>query len=879
MVAGPAPSPAQPLSTHRTLGKSARRISIALVILALFVVLIPNFPPNVNSPPPPQPSIFYLHRQDSKTLNNITTTLWANTTQLWASTTQTEARSAVRNSPGIWDFYTQPELAGNVTFTGPLTFVLYLSSSAGTGTGTVITGTVSKITATGTVVPLAIASLSNAPVTTTISVYTLTIVSNTYQIEAGAILDFTLTASIPGNQVRTITLHYDAPSFQSHVSITFESRLGIVSFSTYNQTGTQTGFFSRNWTTPARQLTFIVSIFDGLGLYDISTVRVNVTSPTGSGVLTNAPLIRTQGSGPSYTGAYSLNLTYAGGDPSGLYSANLAAVDNGGVLLSVQATYIVYAVWRLDLRTMSQDPVPLQVQGTIVTMFSGVVGVFAGVSNASGWVIPTGILLRDDATYAINAYWQGYQVAQTSYTPVSSTVLALSLSVYQIDFNSIFRDGTGNLLPQPPSTFTLTYPNGTVTAQGGSPVYVLPAGNYSISGVTWRGVDVTPGVVTFNPRNGSPLLNLGIFDATILVVDQNGQALSGAQVSMSLGGSSVAQGMTGSDGVLVLDNLPKGQYIVQVSYQSQTSTSTMDLTQNLSSRVQVTLTPSSAWVGQTLGWVLVLGAAVGGLVGYRQFTRSRLAFKEEHFEHIDSLTGGGFKIGDTALIVGDLGTGKTTMCEQLAYKTLAGGDPVIFLTYDKPDNVRASMKSFHWDTSQFEAKHQFQLVDCELSSSETNTRGFGILENFYDITALNITINSALEENKMPKPSIMIDSLTPLIERASLTGLVNLLQETTAKVKKLQGQLFLAVDRSVPRTALVRLEETVDSVIELAQVNEGGKTLSELRIKKLRGRKTDNKPIRMRVDSRKGIVFQVRRTIHGKPLTEEKPVSVQNRKN
>lgn len=767
-----------------------------------------------------------------------------------------------------------------MTFTGPLTFILYLSSSASTGTGTVITGTVSKITTGGTVVPLAIASLSNAPVTTTISVYALTIISNTYQIEAGAILDFTITVSIPGNQVRTIILYYDASSYQSHVSITFESRLGLVLFSTYNQTGAQTGFFSRNWTIPARQVTLTVSLFDALGLYDIASVRTNVTSPSGSNVLTNSPLTRTQGSAVNYTGTYSLNLTYAGSALSGTYSTSITATDNSGVSLVAQTSYTIYALWRLDLRTLSQDPVPLQVQGVSVTIFSGAVPVFSGTSNASGWVIPTGFLLRDDSPYTINAYWQGYQVNQTlSYTPGSSITQSLSLTVYRVDFNSVFRDGNGDLLTQPPTSFRLTYPNGTVASQTGSAVNILPSGTYSISGVTWKGVDVTPGTVNFNPRNGSPVLNLGIFDATVLVVNQDGQPLPGSQVTLSLGGSSVAQGTTGPDGVLVFDDLPKGQYIVLVDYESQMVTSTIDLTQDQSSRVQVNLAPSTSWIGQTLSWVLVLGAAVGGLVGYRQFTKSRLAFKEEPFEHFDSITGGGFRSGDTALIVGDLGTGKTTMCEQLTYKTLTGGDPVIFLTYDSPDNIRASMRSFHWDPSQFEAKHQFQLVGCELSSSETNARGFGILENFYDITVLNISINSALEETKMAKPSIIIDSLTPLVERASLTGLVNLLQETTAKVKKLQGQLFLAVDRSVPRTALVRLEEAVDSVIELAQVNEGGKTLSELRVKKLRGRKTDNKPIRMRVDSRKGIVFQVRRTIHGKPLTEEKPVSVQNRKN
>ena len=860
-------------------GSSVSKVNSALVILALTIALIPTFPVNVQGPAPSQPSTFFLHKQDSKTLNTITTTLWANTTQLWASTTQTEQRSASRSSPGVWNFYTQPVLAGNLTFTGPLTFTLYLSASSSTGTGTVITGTVSQITSDGTVVPLAVASLSNAPVTPTLSVYTLTIVSNTYQVEAGAIFDFTITVSIPGNQARTITLYYDSPSYQSHVSITFQSRIGLVSYTSYNQTGVETGFFSRNWTAPARQVTLRASLFNALGLYDIATVNTNLTSPTGSFILTNSPLFRIQGTDLNYTGTYSLNATYSGNDPSGVYVANLAVIGNAGVSLSLQLSYTIFALWRLDLRTLSQDPAPLPVQGVSVTIFAGAVGVFSGTSNASGWVVPTGVLLRDNATYTVNAYWQGYQVNQTiSYGPRSSLSLPLSLSVYRVDFSNVFRDGNGDLLPQPPATFRLAYPNGTVTSPGSSWVYLLPAGTYSITGVTWKGVDVTPTAVTFNPRNGVPVLNLQVFDATLLVVDQDGRALPGAQVTLSLSGQTVAQGSTGSDGVLVVLNLPKGQYIVQVDSQSQTAKSTIDLTQDVSSRIQVTLAPSSAWIGQTLGWVLLVGAAVGGLVGYRQFTRSRLAFKEETFEYFDSLTGGGFRSGDTVLVEGDLGTGKTTMCEQLAYRTLTSGNPVVFFTYDKPEHVQESMKSLRWDPSQYETKRLFQLVSCEMSSPEINARGFGVLENFYDITALSLNINSTLDELGGSKPSVFIDSLTPLVERASLTGLVTLLQETAAKVKRLQGQLFLTIDKSAPRAALARLEETVDSVIEMLPATEGGRTFSELRIKRMRGRKFDNRPVRFRVDPRKGIVFQVRRSIHGKPVAEAKAIPVPKRK-
>ncbi len=846
-------------------GSSGSR-ELLCVILVLAIVLIPNFPSQVYAPSPPQPSTFFLHKQSSKALNTITTVLWANTTQLWASTTQTEVRTAARTSPAVWDFYSQPAVAGNVTFTGPLTFILYLSSLTNTGAGTVITGTVSKITSAGTPVPLAVASISNAPISSTINVYTLTIVSNTYQIEAGAIFDFTITVSITVTGSRTITLSYDAPSLRSQVTVTFQSRLGVTSFSSLNQTGVQTGFFSRNWTGPGRQVTLRAIVFDALGLYDVALASLNLTSPTGSSLLTNTPMLLVQGMSQNYTGTWSLNVTYSSGDPSGVYTSSLRVVDNTGITLTMLLTYQVYAVWRLNLQAVSQDQTPIPIPAASVTISNGLVPVYLGASNTTGWVNPSDIFLRDNATYQFKAYWQGSLVNQTlSYTPRSSLNIPLMLSVYRVDFSAVFRDGNGKPLPQPPSSFQLAYPNGTVTSPSPTAAYMLPVGTYSISSVLWKGVDVTPPSSTFNPKSGLPVLNLQVYDLTILVVDQNGQALSGAKITLTLGGQVLAQGTSGNDGVLVVGSLPKGQYIVQVDEQSQTVKSTLDLNQNLSSKVQVSIPQSGpTWVSQSLGWILLVGAAVGGLLGYRQFTRSRLAYKEEPFDYFDTITSGGFRDGDAVLIEGDTGAGKTTMCEQLAYKSLIAGNPALFLTYDNPDNVRGSMKSFHWDPSQYEVKQQFQVVPCELSTGDGGGHGWGTLDNFYAITALTMSINTSLAQAGKGKPTVIIDSLNQLVDSASLNGLANLLAETSMKLKKLGGRFFVTVSKSMSNAALAKLEEIFDSVIELTPVVEGGKKFSDLRVKKMKGRAFEGSTFRTRIDSRRGVVFQVRRTIHTK---------------
>src|SRR6266487_2356385 len=832
--------------------------AVLITLLSLAIVLVPNHLPNVAAPGTSQPATFFFHSQNTKTLNTITSSFWANTTQAWSGTAQTDQRTVSSSTPGIWHYYSQPGLAGNVSFTGPLTFVLYLVSSSGTGGGTVITANVNKITSTGAVIPLAVGSLSGTPISTTLAAYTITLTSNTYQIETGAIFDFQATVTVGGSTARTISLYYDFGSDPSQVSVTFQQRMGIAFYSSLNQTGVQTAFFSRNWTTPGRQVTFRTSLFDALGLYDIASARANLTSPVGSTLLSNSPLSRVQGSVQNLTGLWSLNWTYSSNALSGTYASKLAMTDNSGVSAALSLSYTIFASWFLNLQALSLDPAPVPVAGASVTLFVGAVAVYNGASDSSGFVSPQNILLRDNATYNIKAYWQGSLVNQTTnYNPTSTLTIPLHLSVYSLDFSTRFLDGTLNLLPQPPSVIQLAYPNGTSST-------LDPSGAYSISTVTWKGINVAASPITFNPKNGLTPVSLQIYDLTVVVVDPSGQAVSGATVALTLSGQTISQNTTGNTGVLLFHALPKGQYVVQVTSQSQTIRNTLDLSQSSTSKIQFSASPApTSWVAQSLNWIL-LGAAVGGILGYGQFYRMKHPFREEPFEYLDNLTAGGFRDGDTVLIEGDTSSGKTTLCEELAYKSLQSAHPVVFLTYDNPDAVKKTMKTMHWDTSKDEAQGFFQLVGCEITKTQKVDNSLGVLENFYDTTVLDMAISSGLSEVNGEKPTLIVDSAYQLVERASLHGLTNLILETSTNLKKLKGRFFLAVSKTAPKSALIELEGVVDCVLELSTANDAGRTFTQLMIKKMRGRKFDNRPVKIRIHPGKGIVFQVPKSLKQK---------------
>lgn len=827
---------------------------LLLTVLALAIVLATTHLPNVAAPITPQPSTFYFHTQNTKTLNTITTNLWANTTQSWSSTTQTVQRTVTGGSPGVWHFYSQPGVAGNVTFTGPLTFLVYFSASSGTGPGTAITASVNKITSTGTLVSLSTGSLS-VPITTTNSPYTITLTSNTYQIEAAAILDFSVTVSTSGGTSRTITLSYDAATSPSQAAITFQQRIGVNYFSTFNQTGTQTGFFSKNWTTTGRQVTMTASVFDALGLYDLATAKANLTSPTGSTLFTNSPLTRIQGTSLNYTGAWSLNWTYSSNGASGPYTSSLRILDNSGLSLTTQLSYTVYASWLLNLQASSMDPTPVPVSGVSVTVFAGSLPIYTGASNASGWVSPQNIQLRDNTTYSIKAFWQGSLVNQTTaYNPTSSLTTTLHLSAYQLDFSKVFLDGNGQPLPQSPSAMQMAYPNGTTSNLNPSGTYLLPAGTFSISSVMWKGVNVAASSITFNPKNGLSRVNLQIYDLTLTVLDQSGRPVPAASITLTLSGQTIAQGTTGANGTLIIHSLPMGQYLVAVGGQSQT----INLSQNTSSKIQFSPAPSN-WVTQSLSWIL-LGAAAGGMFGYWEFYRIKHPYDEKPFEYLDSLSAGGFRDGDIVLIEADTGPGKTTLCDELAYKSLQSAHPVVYLTYDNPDSVRQRMKSMHWDTSMQEAQGFFQLVGCELTKPQKLDNTPGVLENFYDITVLDMSISSGLGEVNGQKPTLVIDLTAELAERSSLNGLINLVAETSARIKKMNSRFFISVSKTASKSALAELEAASDAVLELTTIGEMGNPSAQLNVRKMRGRKFDNRPARIRIHQGKGILFQMPKT-------------------
>ena len=134
---------------------------------------------------------------------------------------------------------------------------------------------------------------------------------------------------------------------------------------------------------------------------------------------------------------------------------------------------------------------------------------------------------------------------------------------------------------------------------------------FSVSKVTYEGVDVTPSsqqqYSTTAPSNIS--VKGSVYDASVKVTDFLGLAVSGAQVKMTLANGTVLTGTTNGDGVYSALQIPLGTFTASVS--------------GLASGVQVSgdaskqaVTSASVLFGTTsLGVVVALVlAAIGAVV-------------------------------------------------------------------------------------------------------------------------------------------------------------------------------------------------------------------------------------------------------------------------
>jgi len=249
----------------------------------------------------------------------------------------------------------------------------------------------------------------------------------------------------------------------------------------------------------------------------------------------------------------------------------------------------------------------------------------------------------------------------------------------------------------------------------------------------------------------------------------------------------------------------------------------------------------------------VLGLLIAGAV----WKRHRAGSKEVGFEYFNEMTNGGVPDSYSVMIIGEANSGKSTLCQQLAYTCLTQAKACVYISYDCfPDEIRKNIKGFNWDTSTYEQEGTFKFIDAYSSIANAASQEKLKLEDPFSLSDLGIAISVALEDMKEKSVNVFLDSTASLFTHIEPAEVIKFLEDRSARIKGNNGVFFFTVGKgTVPPDLMRRLEEIVDSIIELEVYKEKGSTVRKMCIRKMRGRRFHDTCTSFNIKSPNGIRF------------------------
>lgn len=201
----------------------------------------------------------------------------------------------------------------------------------------------------------------------------------------------------------------------------------------------------------------------------------------------------------------------------------------------------------------------------------------------------------DNVTWTLKqVLWRNSNVVALNTPSVNLTPKyewTITCRVYPISFDTAFKNFKGSELSENPSSFTLQFPNRTISGQlNSSCVYYIQNGTTQWDSITWRGIEVVPPDANFDATDGNPMVNCLIYDFVVKVSDFFGFPVAGALVSAELSNGRTVNTQTGPDGVAVIRMAPKGEFTASISYLAQTVTVFGDVADVALAPVEVEIT-------------------------------------------------------------------------------------------------------------------------------------------------------------------------------------------------------------------------------------------------------------------------------------------------
>ncbi len=147
-------------------------------------------------------------------------------------------------------------------------------------------------------------------------------------------------------------------------------------------------------------------------------------------------------------------------------------------------------------------------------------------------------------------------------------------------------------------------------------------------------------------------------------------------------------------------------------------------------------------------------------------------------EGLDEMLGGGFPAGHVVVVIGDSGTGKTTMVLQYIMEGLIKNEPGLYITIEEDkESIIATAKAYGWDIEKYINENKLALLKLDLSDIKTTARRIkselpGIIKTYGTkrLVIDSITLFSMIFDD-VTERRIRLLGLIKAIKKAGITAL------------------------------------------------------------------------------------------------------------
>lgn len=199
---------------------------------------------------------------------------------------------------------------------------------------------------------------------------------------------------------------------------------------------------------------------------------------------------------------------------------------------------------------------------------------------------------------------------------------------------------------------------------------------------------------------------------------------------------------------------------------------------------------------------------------------------------------GGIPRGNSVLVAGGTGTGKSTFCRQICYNLVSQGKNCMYVSFEESmGRIQRSMTAFGWDVSRYIQEEK--LLIQKINPLDILRMKFGSISGSGSATEISYKIKPLIIPKDFNPEVIVVDSLTAIISasvtkeknyRVYLQQLFNFFEETGAT-----SFLVTETEPMPTRFSETGIEEFLaDGIIVLYNIQQGDRRENAIEVLKMR---------------------------------------------